>query len=183
MSEVIAENKVATLAYEIWVDDELLETVTVENAIEYLHGWDNIVPGLEKALEGKVAGDTFDITVPPEEGYGDYDDELIEEIDRSDFDFEEESVQIEIGMEVEMLDEEGDIIEGTIVGIEDDVVLVDMNPPLAGKTIRYAGEVISVREANEDELDWGFPESLMEELFGEEDDWDEEDEEDYEDEE
>lgn len=180
MTDVIGEDKVGALAYEIWVDGELLETVTAENAIEYLHGWDNIVPGLEKALEGKSAGDSFDVTVPPEEGYGDYDDELIEEIARDDFDFDEADVQIEIGMEVEMLDDDGDIIEGTIVGIEEDVVLVDMNPPLAGKTIRYAGQVLSVREATEEELEWGFPESLMEDLFGDEDDWDDED---YEDEE
>ena len=180
MSDVIGEDKVGTLAYEIWVDGELLETVSADNAIEYLHGWDNIVPGLEKALEGKAAGEAFDVTVSPEEGYGDYDEDLIEEIPRVDFDFEEEDAQIEIGMEVEMLDEDGDIIEGTIIGVEDDVVLVDMNPPLAGKTIRYAGEVLNVRAATEEELEWGFPESLMDDLFGEEDDWDED--EDYEDE-
>jgi FKBP-type peptidyl-prolyl cis-trans isomerase SlyD len=177
MSEVIGEDKVGTLSYEIWVDGELLETVSVESAIEYLHGWDNIVPGLEKALEGKTAGDKFDVTVSPEAGYGEYDDELIDEIPRVDFDFEEEDVQLEIGMEVEMMDEDGDIVEGTVIGMEDDMVTVDMNPPLAGKTIRYVGEVISVREATEEELEWGFPESLMEELFGEEDDWDEEEEE------
>jgi FKBP-type peptidyl-prolyl cis-trans isomerase SlyD len=174
MTEGIAKDKVGALAYEIWVDGELLETVTAENAIEYLHGGDNIVPGLEKALEGKSAGGSFDVTVPPEEGYGDYDEELIEEISRADFDFEEEEAQLEIGIEVEMLDEDGDIIEGTIVGMEDDVVLVDINPPLAGKTIRYAGEILSVRDATEEEIEWGFPESLLEELFGD-DDWDEDD--------
>lgn len=172
MSDIIGEKKVGAIAYEIWVDGELLETVSAENAIEYLHGRENIVVGLENALAGKTVGDTFDVMVSPEEGYGEYDDELIDEIPRVDFDFEDEEVELETGMEVEMLDEDGDIIEGTILNIENGIVTVDLNLPLAGKTIRYAGEVLNVRDANEEELEWGFPESLMDELFGDED-WDE----------
>lgn len=175
MTQTLANNKIGAIAYQIWVDDELLETVTAENAIEYLHGSENIVPGLEKALTGKAVGDTFDVTVPPEEGYGEYDEDLIEEIPRDEFDFDEEDVALEIGMEVEMLDEDGDILEGTIVGIEEDTILLDLNLPLAGKTVRYAGEILSIRDASETELEWGFPESLMDELFGE-DDWDDDEE-------
>lgn len=169
MSNTLTENKIGAIAYEIYVDGELLETVNDDQAIEYMHGWDNIVPGLEKALEGKLAGDTFDVTVAPEEAYGDYDNDLIEEIPAADFEFDEESGQLEAGLEVEMMDEDGEIMEGTVLGIEGDFVLVDMNPPLAGKTIRYAGKILNVREPSEEELDWGFPESLLEEMFGEDD--------------
>src|SRR5687768_15022440 len=178
MSLTLSENKVGAIAYEIHVDGELLETVHEDDAIEYLHGWDNIVPGLEKALEGKQAGDSFDVTVPPEDAYGDYDEELITEIPLDEFDFEEADNDLQIGMEVEMLDDDGDIIEGTIVGFQDDAVLVDMNPPLAGKTIRYAGRVLEVREATEEEIEWGFPESLLEDMFGEDDFGDDEEDED-----
>ncbi|MEO1289476.1 MAG: FKBP-type peptidyl-prolyl cis-trans isomerase, partial [Chloroflexota bacterium] len=73
MSLTLSENKIGAIAYDIYVDGELLETVNEEQAIEYMHGWDNIVPGLEAALEGKSAGDEFDVTVPPEQAYGDYD--------------------------------------------------------------------------------------------------------------
>ena len=99
---------------------------------------------------------------------------MIEEIPADDFDFEEEGVALEPGLEVEMMDEDGDIIEGTILGIEGDMVLVDLNPPLAGKTIRYAGQILNVREPSEEEMDWGFPESLLDEMFGEEEDEDDE---------
>jgi len=171
----LTENKIGAIAYEIYVDGELLETVTEDSAIEYMHGGDNIVPGLEKALEGKKAGDTFDVTVAPEDAYGEYDNDLIEEIPVEDFAFDEEGAELEAGLEVEMMDEDGDIIEGTILGVEGDFVLVDLNPPLAGKTIRYAGKVLNVREPNEEELEWGFPESLLDEMFGEDDDFEDED--------
>ena len=170
MSLTLTENKIGAIAYDIYVDGELLETVDEENAIEYMHGWDNIVPGLEKALAGKQAGDSFDVTVAPADAYGEYDNDMIEEIPADDFDFEEEGVALEPGLEVEMMDEDGDIIEGTILGIEGDMVLVDLNPPLAGKTIRYAGQILNVREPSEEEMDWGFPESLLDEMFGEEED-------------
>lgn len=174
MSMTLTENKIGAIAYDIFVEGELLETVDEENAIEYMHGWDNIVPGLEKALAGKKAGDTFDVTVSPVDAYGEYDNDMIEEIPSADFEFDEEGVDLEPGLEVEMMDEDGEIIEGTILGIEGDMVLVDMNPPLAGKTIRYAGKILNVREASEEEIDWGFPESLLDEMFGDEDDEDDE---------
>jgi FKBP-type peptidyl-prolyl cis-trans isomerase SlyD len=181
MSLTLSENKVGAIAYEIHVDGKLLETVPEDDAIEYLHGRDNIVPGLEKALEGKAAGDVFDVTVAPEDAYGDYDEDLIEEIPMDEFDFDETDSELEIGMEVEMLDDDGEIVEGTIVGFQDDSVLVDMNPPLAGKTIRYAGRVLEVREATEEELEWGFPESLLEDMFGDDEDDDEDDDHDHDD--
>ncbi len=174
MSLTLTENKIGAIAYDIYVDGELLETVDEDNAIEYMHGWDNIVPGLEKALAGKQAGDSFDVTVAPADAYGEYDNDMIEEIPADDFDFEEEGVALEPGLEVEMMDEDGDIIEGTILGVEGDMVLVDLNPPLAGKTIRYAGQILNVREPSEEEMDWGFPESLLDEMFGEEEDEDDE---------
>ncbi|MGB7337866.1 MAG: FKBP-type peptidyl-prolyl cis-trans isomerase [Phototrophicaceae bacterium] len=175
MSLTLTENKIGAIAYDIYVDGNLVETVTEDDSIEYLHGGDNIVPGLERALEGKKADDTFDVTVEPKDAYGDYDDDLIEEIPAEDFNFDEEGMELEVGLEVEMMDEDGDILEGTVVGIEGDNVLVDLNPPLAGKTIRYVGKVLSVREPNEEELEWGFPESLLDDMFGEEDDFDDED--------
>lgn len=176
MALSLKDNLVGAIAYEIHVDGEHVETVTEDMAIEYLHGAENIVPGLEKVLAGKTTGDTFDVTVPPQEAYGDYDENLIEEIPTDEFEFDEDGMTLESGLEVEMMNEDGDIIEGTILGVEGDTVLVDMNPPLAGKTIRYVGKVVDVRQPTEEELEWGFPESLLDDLFGSEDDLDESDE-------
>lgn len=175
----LTEDKVGVLAFTIYVDGVEKDTVTRDEPMEYLHGAENIVPGLEKALAGKSAGYKFDVTVKPEDGYGEYDDEAMIEVDLDEFD--EEGTTPEIGLEVEMLDEDGEIIEGRIMSVADGVVTVDLNHELAGKTVRYVGEVVEVREATEEELEWGFPESLLDEMFDEEDEfemaYDDEDEE------
>lgn len=179
MAQSLTDNMIGKLAFDIFTiedgQEEKVESVSEADAFEYLHGYDNIVPGLEKALAGKGVGDTFDVVVPPEEAYGDYDDDLLEEVPYEDFNFDEEAVKLEVDMEVEMLTEEGDIVEGTIIELKPEAVVVDLNPPLAGMTLRYVGTVVSIREATEEEREWGYPESLLDELFGDED-FDEDDE-------
>lgn len=176
MAERLTEDKVGKLAYEIYVVEDgqetLLESVGLgahdhdDDGLEYLHGWENIVPGLEKTLEGQETGFAFDITLKPEEAYGEFEEDQVIEIAKDEFEFDEADVVLEAGMEIEMMDDDGDIIEGTVVEIKENVVVVDMNPPLAGKTVRYKGSLLSVRAATEEELDWGFPNSLLSEMFG-----------------
>ncbi len=174
MADRLQENKVGALEYNLYIVNEdgsqdLLESVETADALEYLHGHDLIAPGLERALEGKTVDDTFDVTLSPADGHGEYDEELIEELDRDEFEFDEEGDELAVGMEIEMEDDEGNIVEGTIQEIRGDTVIVDMNPPLAGRTIRYQGRVVNVRDATEEELEWGLPESLLEEMFGPDD--------------
>lgn len=175
MALTLTENKVGALAFVLYIEDQEIDSVQKDDPLEYLHGWDNIVPGLEQALEGKQIGDQFDVTLNPEQAYGEYDEEAIIEVDAEEFD--EDGEEPAVGLEVEMMDEEGDLITGKIIEIRADVVLVDLNHELAGKTVRYVGEVVNVREPNEEELSWGIPESLLEEMF-DEDEFDYEDEED-----
>ena len=163
----LTENKVGVLAFTIYVEGEEKDVVTKDEPMEYLHGGENIVPGLEKALDGKAVGYQFDVTVKPEDAYGEYDAEDFIEVDLAEFD--EEGTLPEIGLEVEMLDEDGEILEGRIAEINDDVVKVDLNHELAGKTVRYVGVIVDVRDATEEELEWGFPESLLDEMFDEDD--------------
>lgn len=175
MAERLQEDKIGALEYNIYIlnedgSQELLESVEADQALEYLHGYENIVPGLETALEGMEAGAAFDVVVKPEDGYGEYEEDLVEELDRDEFEFDEEDETLEVGMEIEMLDEDGAIVEGMIKEIRGNIVVVDMNPPLAGHTIRYQGRVVDVRDATEEELEWGFPESLLDEMFGDDDD-------------
>lgn len=174
MANILTADKVGSIAYEFYANGDHLESVSEDEALEYLHGWENIPPGLENVLEGKAAGFEFDVTLTPADGHGEYDEDLIEEIPRDQFDFDEEDADLEPGIEVEMMDEGGDIYEGVVQKIEGDHVIVDFNPPLAGKTLRYVGKVVNVREATETELEWGIPESLVDVLLGD-DDFDEED--------
>jgi FKBP-type peptidyl-prolyl cis-trans isomerase SlyD len=168
----LTENKIGVLAYAVHVDGEQVAHIDENDPVEYFHGGGNIVPGLEKALEGKEAGDTFDVTVPPEEAYGEYDDDNMIEVLKADFGYEDMKEDLEVGTEVELMDEDDEILEGVIHEIGDEVVVVDLNPPHAGKTIRYVGKVMDVRDATEEEIEWGFPESLLDELYGV-DEWEE----------
>lgn len=163
-ADQIRDGLVASIAYTLTVDGKVVEDVNDDEAIEYLHGEENIVPGLEKALVGKKVGDTFEITLAPEEGYGEYEDDLVEQVSREDFDDIED---LKPGLEIELVDDEGAWFEATIKEITDHAVVLDFNTPLAGKTLHYKIKVVAIREATESETEQGFPESLLEEMLEE----------------
>lgn len=174
MAAKLTQDMVGAIAYTLRVDGQVVEEITADEAIEYLHGAENLIPGLEKALEGKQTGDKFSVMVQPADGYGDYDEAEIEEVPLSEFD---EADALEPGMEIEMVDDEGDVFEATVVEVTDKVVKLDFNPPLAGKVLHYDVEVINVREGTEDEVGMGIPMSLLDEMdFDDDDDFDDEDE-------
>lgn len=162
MSKRLTNDMVGTIAYTLTIDGEVVDVVARDEAIEYLHGAENLVPGLEQALEGKAAGDSFEITLEPADGYGDYDDEDIEVLSVDDFEGVDE---LEPGMELEIMDDEGEFYEAVILSVDGENVTVDFNHPFAGKTLHYSVDVIDVRDATEKEIDLGYPESLIEEIY------------------
>lgn len=155
--ETIHDGVVVSMTYLLTVDGEEAGRAGEDEPLEYLHGADNIVPGLEAALEGKKVGDRVQVTVPPEEAYGDYDDDEMDEFSADEIPGSE---NLELGMIVEVEDDEGYIYEGTVVEIEDGTILVDFNHPLAGKTLNFDVTVIGLREADEEEKSHGHPHSL-----------------------
>lgn len=154
MAEQIRDGMVVSLAYTLTSDGETIETATREEPLDYLHGAENIVPGLETALTGKQVGDTFNITLQPEDAYGDYDPEDVETIPLSDL---PDAGDIEPGTVIVMEDEDGYLFEAIVREITDGNVVLDFNPSLAGKVITYDVEVVAIREANEEELAAGQP--------------------------
>jgi FKBP-type peptidyl-prolyl cis-trans isomerase SlyD len=171
MAKSLKNDMVGLLAYTLTVDGEVVETIDRSDPIEYLHGAQNIVEGLENALEGKGVGAKFEVTVQPEEGYGEYLEDDIEAFPASEFD---NLGELSVGTELEMVDEDGDVVEATVMEITADEVILDFNPPLAGKVLHYTVEVVDVREATEEELEMGLPASLIDDMFMDMDDEDEE---------
>lgn len=163
--DTIRDGVVVSMAYTLTVDGDEVSRADANDPLEYLHGAENIVPGLEAALEGKRPGDKLRVTVPPEDAYGEYDEEDIDEFDLEEIPGAE---NLEPGMVVEVEDEDGYIYVGTVQEVTEDTVLVDFNPPLAGKTLTFDVEVLGVREANEDELEHGHPHSL-DDFYGDDD--------------
>lgn len=130
---------------------QLLDQSRADAAFEYLHGYNNIVPGLEKELEGLKAGDQKQVTVQPEDGYGLADENRIFTVPKSNF---PEGVAIEAGMQFQSEGPEGTMIV-TVTNVTDDSVTVDANHPLAGETLYFDVEIVSVRTGTADELAHG----------------------------
>ena len=115
--------------------------------LAYLHGADNIVPGLERELAGKSAGDRVQVTVAPEDGYGPVQEELVQTLEREVFQGVDE---IEAGMQFEAKSTDGHSQVVTVKAVSDGEVTVDANHPLAGVTLNFDVTVESIREATEE---------------------------------
>lgn len=145
----IAKDTVVQIHYTLTGDDgETFDTSRNGEPLEYLHGNGNLIPGLEAQLEGKEAGDSLVAVVPPTGAYGFSDERLIAKVPRTQFDSE---APLEVGMRFQADTMAGPMIV-RITEITDDEITVDGNHELAGKTLHFDVDVISVREALPEEL-------------------------------
>ncbi len=145
----IAENSVVAIDYTLTDDSgAVIDSSTDREPLTYLHGHNNIIPGLEKAIEGHTEGDEIAISVEPEEGYGPYRDELVQDVPREAF---EGIDKVEPGMSFRAESNAGPM---TVVVREvgDDTVTVDGNHFLAGKVLNFKVAVRSVRDATAEEI-------------------------------
>jgi len=149
---LVASNTVVSFHYVLRNDAGEVIDRSGDDPFAYLHGHGNIVTGLEQALEGRGAGDTLEVRVPPESGYGERSDELVQAVPRSAF--EGVSEAIEPGMRFRAGSGEGARIV-TITEVGADAVTVDANHPLAGETLHFDVEVTGVRVATDVELEHG----------------------------
>jgi FKBP-type peptidyl-prolyl cis-trans isomerase SlyD len=150
---MIKNGKVVDLAYSLKnAEGEVLDKADQADPFTYLHGASQIVPGLESALEGLKVGDKKDVTVSPADGYGEINPELKLTVKRDQF---PKDAQIEEGMQFETQTPDGQGIVFTIEAIEGDQVSIDGNHPLAGQSLHFAVEVLSMRDATEEEVSHG----------------------------
>lgn len=148
----ITANTVVSLHYTLRGDDgDLIDQATPDEPFAYIHGMGNIIPGLEKALEGKTLGDKLSVSIAPEEGYGLRDDEQVQSAPRSAFHGVD---HIEAGMQFQAETEYGTQLV-TVVAVNGEEVVLDGNHPLAGQTLNFDVEVADVRAATAEELDHG----------------------------
>jgi FKBP-type peptidyl-prolyl cis-trans isomerase SlyD len=119
--------------------------------LEYLHGYSNVIPGLERELEGKNETDEFSVVVEPKDGYGEYNDNLVMEVPRENF---PEDIEITVGTQFEADSDQG-TIPVTVIKAASELITVDANHPLAGEKLFFSVKVVSVRDATQDELDNG----------------------------
>jgi len=147
----ISADKAITLNYTLKDGDGKLIDESKDSSFFYLHGHQNIIPGLEAALADKEKGDSFDLVLEPKDAYGEYNDAITQIIPRNAFGDE----KIEIGMQFHAEGDGGQPVMITISEINGDDITIDGNPPLAGVTLHYNVEIMDVRDATEDELSHG----------------------------
>ena len=149
---VISSEKVVSIHYTL-KDDKgtVLDSSSGGDPLSYLHGFGNIIPGLEDALEGKSIGAKFQVAVPPAKGYGERNEQMVQAIPKAQFQSPE---RLQKGVQFQLNGPQGPLIL-TVVDVKGDDVIVDANPPLAGQTLHFDVEVTEVREASEEELEHG----------------------------
>ncbi|AJY51589.1 MULTISPECIES: peptidylprolyl isomerase [Halomonadaceae] len=148
----IAQNSVVAFHYTLTNDaGEVLDSSEGREPLTYLHGAGNIIPGLEKELEGRAAGEKLNVSVSPEEGYGELQEQLMQEVPRDAFQGVE---SIEPGMQFQAQTQGGPLMV-TVKKVEGDTVVVDGNHPLAGQQLNFDVEIAEVREASSEEVEHG----------------------------
>lgn len=149
----IEKGRVVDIDYSLHLGDgKVVDQSDPGEPLTYLHGEGEIVPGLESALEGLDVGDRKQVVVPPASGYGDRDARGLQQVPRQAFpaDFKPE-----VGMELSAQGPDGDEVAFVIQRVEPELITIDLNHPLAGKTLHFDITVREVREATPDELEHG----------------------------
>jgi len=150
----IEKNKVVQLHYTLTNDEgQVMDSSANGAPLAYIHGIGNLIPGLEKELEGKAAGDKLLAKIAPAEAYGEWEAGKQHVVPKSGFKGEGNE-QLEIGMRVQVDTGQQQAI-AMVTNIEDENVTLDLNHPLAGMTLHFDVEVVEVRDAAQEELDHG----------------------------
>ncbi len=162
------KNMFIAVAYRLYAiendKEEFIEEATEQNPYRFLSGFEMVLPAFEKALVGKQKGENFEITIAKDDAYGDHDDEAVVELERDIFtiDGHFDNKRIFPGAVVPLMNEEGQRFQATIVDITESKVIVDLNYPLAGKSLKFSGHVVENREATNEEI-----QSLIAQMSGE----------------
>ena len=152
----VVPQKVVSVSYTLTDDGgEVVDIAEEAEPMIYLHGAGQLIPGVESALDGRGIGDEIEVDLSPEEGYGEYEEELRMDFPRELFaELEEESGELEIGQELE-IELDGVELLVTVEEIGEEAITVDANHELAGLGLHFAGKVLAIRDATPEEIEHG----------------------------
>ena len=153
----ITQNAVVEFCYELEVDGQVVDHTTKERPLDYIHGTGSLLPKLEAHIEGMEPGCKFDVTLSPADGYGEIDPQRIIDLPKAAFEVNGEVREdlLVPGNTIPMISPMGGVIPGVVLEVSADSVKMDLNHQMAGKTLHFTGEVLTVREATEKELTEG----------------------------
>ena len=153
----IAQNTVVEFSYDLEVDGQIVDKATQERPLDYIHGTGSLLPKLEEHIEGMEPGSKFDVTLSPADGYGEVDPSRIIDLPKAAFEVNGEGREdlLVPGNTIPMMNSMGGVIPGVVIEVTEDSVKMDLNHQMAGKTLHFIGEILTVREATEKELTEG----------------------------
>lgn len=155
MSKVntVKKDRVISLSFVLKDEQgEILDRSEETGPLEYLHGANDVIPGLEKALDGRKLGEKLKVVVPPADAYGEYEVSLVDEVSREQFPGIED---IQPGMQFQTRMDDGAPMVIHVTAVDDETVVVDGNHPLAGMTLVFEVEIKAIRKACDDEIAHG----------------------------
>ena len=156
----VGKNKAVTLTYILRKNDEngeILQEVDESRPFVHLFGVGTLLPAFEANLNDLEPEETFNFAISAAEAYGEKSDEAITELDKSIFEIDgvvDENLLF-VGNKIIMHDQNGNPLEGIVLEIRDNNVLMDFNHPLAGQDIYFSGKILGVRDATAEELEHG----------------------------
>ncbi len=154
----ISANKFVAVTYDLYVGEgeerELMEKATREVPLKFIYGTGSMIQAFEDALMGLESGAAFDFTITPENAYGEYNEDYVLDLPKNIFEVDGkfDSEMIQEGNTVPMMDSNDNRMNGSVLEVRDDVVVMDFNHPLAGETLHFKGEVIDVHEPTAEEI-------------------------------
>jgi FKBP-type peptidyl-prolyl cis-trans isomerase SlyD len=149
---VVASDKVVLIHYTLTNEEgKVLDSSSGGDPLAYIHGHGNLIPGLEKQLEGRTPGDKLNVKLAPADGYGERDTGLVQRVPRRSFG----GASVQPGMQFQAQTSSGETRVATVTGVQGDMVTVDMNHPLAGETLVFDVEIADIRDATQEELEHG----------------------------
>ena len=154
----ISANKYVAVIYDLNVGEgeerELMEKATREVPLKFIYGTGMMIPAFEDALAGLESGDQFDFSLTPENAYGEYNEDHVLELPKNIFEIDGkfDSEMVKEGNTIPMMDADGHRMNGSVLEVKKDVVVMDFNHPLPGETLHFKGEVVDVHEPTAEEI-------------------------------
>ncbi len=151
-------NKYITVAYELYVMEDgeknLVEKATAEHPFQFISGMGTTLDAFEMQLKDLNKGDKFEFTIPVNEAYGEFNEEYVLDLPKNIFEINGkfDSDRIFEGNVVPLMNADGNRMNGTVVEVKEDIVVMDLNHPLAGKDLTFVGEVTESRPATNEEI-------------------------------
>jgi len=158
---IAQKDKVVSLSYILRradsVDKEIVEEVGKDTPLTFLFGHGNLLPKFEANIDGLKVGDKFAFDLPCDDAYGKTQAEAIVDLPKNIFEIDGaiDEEMLVVGNAIPMMDGNGNRLTGLVLEVADDTVKLDFNHPMAGADLNFAGEVVDIREATEDELKHG----------------------------